>query len=139
MLTLSKKGAGYSDLPPIKGIPKDSYLHQVMVLNIHLQLRKQYSDANWISERRIIHDKFMQGISKNENHLPDGILIFPDFKQIAIEIELTMKSKKRLEDILWDYGMHKYIKEVWYYCAPDIEGKVAKVAEKMEWVKIFIL
>lgn len=139
MLYLSRKGAGYSDIPPIKSTPKDTYEHQVFILNIHLQLKCQYPNANWISERRIIHDKFMNGISKDDNHLPDGILVFPDLKQVAIEVELTMKSKKRLEDILWDYALHKHIKEVWYYCPPDVASKVAKVAEKMDWVKIFTL
>lgn len=139
MLYLSRQGAAYSDLPSIKSTPKDIYIHQVLVLNIHLQLREEYPNAIWVSERRIIHDKFMKGISKDDNHLPDGILILPDLKQIAIEVELSMKSKKRLEDILWDYKLHTYIKEAWYYCSPDVAGKVAKVAENMDWVKIYEL
>jgi len=50
----------------------------------------------------------VEAIIKDDNHLPDGILLFPDLKQAAIEVELTMKSKKRLEDILWDYALHKH-------------------------------
>ena len=61
------------------------------------------------------------------------------FKQIAIEVELTMKSKKRLEDILWDYMLHKHIKEVWYYCSPDVAEKIVKLADKMTRIKIYIL
>ena len=72
-------------------------------------------------------------------HLPDGILVFPDLKQIAIEVELTMKSKKRLEDILWGYQFHKQINEAWYYCSPDDAIKVTKIAENMEWIKIYVL
>lgn len=50
----------------------------------------------------------MKGIGKHDHHLLDGILVLPDSEQITIEVELTMKSKKRLEDILWDYMLHKH-------------------------------
>jgi hypothetical protein len=65
--------------------------------------------------------------------------VFPDFKHVAIEVELTMKSKRRLEDITWDYMLHKHIKETWYYCAPDVAGKVAKVISELKGFKVYTL
>lgn len=136
---LSKRGADCTDLPPIKGIPKDNYIHQLKIIDLYLLLRTRFPDFNWISERRIKHEEFMEVIGKKHSHLPDGIFIDPDLGQIAIEVELTMKSKKRLEDILWDYMLHKHIKEVWYYCASDVAEKVAKIADNMEQIKIIPL
>ena len=139
VLYLTKQGAACTDLPPIKGIAKDSYIHQLTVIDIHTILRERFIDSSWLSERRIRYEKFMDGIGKEGFHLPDAILIDPNFGQIAIEVELTMKSKKRLEDILWDYMLHKDIKEVWYYCAPDIVNKVAKIADKMKRISVIPL
>lgn len=109
---LTRLGADYTDLPSIKNVPKDNYIHQLMIIETYLKLREQYSDTNWISERRIVHEKFMDGVDKKNHHLPDGILILPDFRQIAIEVELTMKSKQRLENIIWGYMLCSDINEV---------------------------
>lgn len=132
---LTRKGAECTDLPPIKNIPKDTYEHQLAIIEVYFKLREQYPEAEWIGERRIKREKFMGGIGK-KGHLADGILLFPDHKEIAIEVELTMKSKKRLEDIIWGYFGHKYIKEVWYYCSNEVIEKVGKIAPKDLHVKI---
>lgn len=135
---LTKEGAECTDLPPIKNIPKDNYEHQLAVIDIYFKLKEQHPEAEWIGERRIKRDKYMKGLGKT-GHVADGMLIFPDGKEIAIEVELTMKSKRRLTDILKNYSGCFAIREVWYYCAPDIITRITKLAEDMSFIKIHSL
>lgn len=79
------------------------------------------------------------GIGKRDKHLADGVLLLPDNKHVAIEVELTMKSKSRLKEIMLGYALHEHIKEVWYFCAPGIVEKVRKVAGDREYIKVFSL
>lgn len=58
--------------------------------------------------------------SGQRGHLADGVLLFPDGKQIAIEVELTMKGSWRLNKIISHYTVDHAFKEVWYFCAPGI-------------------
>ena len=67
------------------------------------------------------------------------MMIFPDGKQVAIEVELTMKSKSRLNKIIQGYAVQFSISEVWYYCAPEIINKVEKAAAWLSEVSIFEL
>lgn len=73
-----------------------------MIVDVYVKLKEIYPQATWISERSLVHDKCADGLGRR-GHLSDGMLIFPDGKKIAIEVELTMKGKNRLERILKGY------------------------------------
>lgn len=135
---LTKEGADCTDLPKIKNIPKDNYEHQLAIIDVYFKLKKSYPQAEWIGERRIKRDKFMKGLGKT-GHVADGMLLFPDNTEIAIEVELSMKSKKRLAEIFKNYLRCFNIKEVWYFCAPNILERVAKLAERMPHIKVHCL
>jgi hypothetical protein len=62
-----------------------------------------------------------------------------DDKHIAIEVELTMKGKFRLEKIFRAYGGQLEIKEIWYFCSPEVMPKMQKAAEKRSYIKIISL
>ena len=65
------------------------------------------------------------------------MLLFPDGKYIAIEVELTMKGKDRLSDIVKSYASKFEIKEVWYFCAKEIVNKVKKEIAHRSYVRVF--
>ena len=136
---LTRQGANYTDLPALKNIPKDNYTHQLTVIEIHLQLMHLFPGSMWLSERRIKRDKSAYSVGHKSDHLADGVLILPDEKHIAIEIELTMKTKKRIEDIIVAYILHHRLKEVWYFCSPVIIERVRKAARQWKHVKIHTL
>lgn len=71
-----------------------------------------------------------------EKHIADALFYLDDTKPIAIEVELTMKSKRRLEDIFSGYMCQFDIKEVWYFCSPDIFEKVKILAEKRKVTRV---
>ncbi len=133
---VTHRGSEFSDLPPIKNIPKDNYRHQLAIIDTFFKLKAQYPEAEWVSERRIKRDKYMDGLGKRR-HIPDGLLIFPDSKEVAIEVELTLKSKRRLLEIFRNYMACLEIKEIWYYCSPKITEQLRQLAEKKPFLKFY--
>lgn len=138
---LSIRGARYTDLPVIKNIPTSTYDHQLSIVEIYIKLIQQYPDADWVSERRLKHEKFTNGVGKRgkKDHLADGMLIFPDQKKIAVEVELTLKSKDRLSTILRGYAAQFSIDEVWYYCSEKVLPMVSKLAGEKQFIKVYAL
>ncbi|MBV9576165.1 MAG: hypothetical protein JO149_06045, partial [Gammaproteobacteria bacterium] len=135
---LSKKGAAYTSLPAIEKIPIGNYLHQLKIIDVYLKLIKLYPEAKWISERALEQDKFSKGLGQ-KGHLSDGILLFPDDRKIAIEIELTMKGNHRLEKILNGYRTQFAIAEVWYYCDQSIFKNFQMKVAKRPYIQLFNL
>ncbi len=125
----------------IKKVYTGNYQHQLMVIEVYMQLAKRHPEATWISERELIRDKFkkFKMESGQRGHLADGILLFPDNKQFAIEVELTMKGSWRLDKIMTHYLTAWDFKEVWYFCAPNILRKMNKVVGEKTHIKVFSL
>jgi hypothetical protein len=140
---LSKLGASTcSDLPYLKNIPKDNYQHQLTIIDVYFKLMQLYPEASWISERRIYQEKstYCTNYSKKDvTHLADGVLMFPDDRHVAIEVELSMKTKKRIEDIIFSYALHNQLKEVWYFCSPAIINRVRRAAGDWTHIKVYAL
>ncbi|HEY8658005.1 MAG TPA: MarR family winged helix-turn-helix transcriptional regulator [Hanamia sp.] len=135
---VSRKGAEYTDLPSVDRITVGEYEHNISIIKVYIKLRKLYPEAFWISERRLKHDKFYDGVGK-KGHISDGVLLFPDGRRIAIEVEMSVKGKYRIEKILREHGSDFSIKEVWYYCSKRVMTPVTSVAAGMSFVKIFSL
>lgn len=133
---LSHQGAKYTDLPPVDGISKGIYDHQRMLVDVVLTLCERHPEATWVSERHLVHEKFFDGVGKR-GHVSDGLLIFPDGKRVAIEVELSVKGKHRIEGILKSYGGQLDIKEVWYFCSQSALSMLTVMAAKRSFIKIF--
>ena len=134
---LTREGAECTDLPMLKYISLGSYLHQLTVVNVHLELMQRFFNATWISERRLKRDKFLEKGFYRIGHIADGMLVFPDDKKIAIEVELTMKGKDRLDKIITGYALNRSIDGVWYFCAPEIVNKVKNISSWFKDVRVF--
>lgn len=132
---LTTKGAQLTDLPAIDKIPIGSYEHQLILTNVCIKLQQQYPDAILLSERRLKYDKFFNGVG-NRGHIADGMIVLSDGKQIAIEVELSVKGKNRIEKILKEYGAQFSIKEVWYYCPAPVMSILRVAAEKKPFIKV---
>lgn len=136
MYSVTNYGATCTDLPPLQNIPKDNYIHQLTVMNVYFQIKNQFPGAVWLSERRIKREKNDYCVGNRVKHLADGIVILPDAKEVAVEVELTMKSQKRLKEIIQGYALHQHINEVWYYCPIETADKIKKAAEQWGHIKI---
>lgn len=131
---LSRKGAKLTHLPPLARVPLANYKHDITLMEVYLRLREQYPEASWISERELKRDKYFDGVGKF-GHLSDGLLVFKDGKRIAVEVELSLKSRNRVEQILkWYSGVFE-IEEVWYYCPKGIMASMSSMAVEMPHIK----
>ena len=108
------------------------------MIAIYLKLNELYPETLWISEREILHDKYVNGFGKR-GHTADGILVFPDGKEIAIEVELTYKGAHRTENILKGYCAQFSIHEVWYFCSENILAMIGELAKSMPFIKMYNL
>ena len=136
---VTRNGASVSGLPMLSQVSVGNYEHQIAVIEIYIKLMRQYPDASWLTERMIRRTGDMPGKGRDK-HYADALMILSDGRQIAIEVELTMKSKNRLKDIMMDYMILFDIKEVWYFCAPAIVDKVRNIAENWKTTfKVFEL
>ena len=136
---LTRKGASFTQLPPLSRISLGGYKHQIIITDVRQKLCEQYPGSTWMSERYLIQQKFYYGIGKS-GHLADGILILPDGVKIAIEIELSMKSKHRLKKIMNAFAGQLKIKEAWYFCADNIiSGVSAIVGKRTAFIKVHSL
>lgn len=135
---LTKAGAEFTDLPALDKINVAIYEHQTTLTNVILTLRERYPHSTWISERRLKHDNFFAGIGVR-GHVADGLLQLDEKNQIALEVELTLKSKHRLERILKSYAIQMALKEVWYFCAPSVITTLTNLIVKKPYIKIYPL
>ena len=135
---VTREGAQLTGLPRLVKVPVGIYEHQLAVIEIYIQLMQQYPGATWMSERIIRKLGYMPKMgSRKEKHFADALFYLPDGKLVAIEVELTMKSKRRLKDILTAYMCQLEIKEVWYFCSPEIIERVKILANKFSMIKVF--
>lgn len=127
-----------SDLPLLTYVPIHHYFHFIEVLRVYLATLTKHPDGTWITERRLIREK-CEDMAGNKEHLPDGILILPDEKRIAIEVELTAKGRDRLLTILTDYVVDKAIHEVWYFCSKKVWSLVTELSINLPKIKIYLI
>lgn len=135
---LTKKGAEQTALPAISNVSLGGYKHQLLITDIRQKLRDKYPDTKWVSERYLKQQKFYYGLGKT-GHVSDGMLIFPDDKKIAIEVELSLKGKYRLENIFSAYGGQLEIDEAWYFCATQLIRPLTALAKNKSYIKIHSL
>jgi hypothetical protein len=127
-----------TDLPLMTYVPIYYYGHHMAVLSVYLKIREKYPNATWMSERRLIKQKY-DDMAGNKEHLPDGLLVLPDSKRIPIEVELNLKSRERLNTILSDYSVDKNVHEVWYFCTPEIKCVLQELIVKLPKIKLYLL
>jgi hypothetical protein len=110
----------YEPTPPVLA-------HLYAVNEIRLFLAERRPDDTWRSERLLRVEQRAQAKGKKREHLPDAELVSPNNTVKAIECELTAKSEKRIEDILFALLANKRYNAIWYFLPPDVEKVVRKV------------
>ena len=114
--------AGYNKR--IDNIRIDRIPHDINVLDVAIKLMPiaNISTDNIITERQL-HSTDGFGVSK---HYPDFVMVQGD-KKYAVEIELSLKEKKRFEKIIQDNYMN-YDMQIWV--VPKIEKKIFEILDK---------
>jgi hypothetical protein len=63
----------------------------------------------------------------------------PDATKVAIEVELSLKGRHRLQKIFNTYGGTLAYSAAWYYCEDNIIPAVSAIAGKRSFIKIYSL
>lgn len=132
------KGAQFTNLPPLFKVPLATYYHQLKVVDVAVQLLKQFPESSWISERQLAQDVYFNGFGV-KGHVADGVLVLKDGRQVCVEVELTQKSKSRMAQIFKSYSTFFQVKEVWYVCPKQLLSLLKPQAQKYTFVKFFSL
>jgi hypothetical protein len=73
--------------------------------------------------------------SQTRAHLPDGLLD-TGRERIAVEVELTLKSRVRLDALLEQLGQN--YDQVWYFAAPSLAPTLTRLAADTPWGNITV-
>lgn len=110
--------------------------HNLLLVDLALALIKK-TGGTWKTDRQIRREA---GFVPNGQRVPDGVLTLPDGKKVAVELELTTKSTRRLEKILKGYARATGYDEVWYFAQrPALAEKIRELSRRMPFVRVFLL
>jgi hypothetical protein len=112
-----------------------TYRHDFALVDLALMLERETGGA-FKPERRIRHDEGLSGVGQI-GHIPDGYLQLDGQKPIAIELELSVKSRARLNSIIEEYGGNLSVEEVWYYTdQSDVARALESAAKGYSFIKV---
>lgn len=107
--------------------------HIEAVTEIRLLLERQLALGEWQSERTLA--KTYGPRSELRLHLPDAVLV-RDQERVAIEVELTLKSRARLDELVRELG-ERY-QQVWYFAAARLVPTLSEIASLARWQNVQI-
>jgi hypothetical protein len=105
--------------------PRIGLLNHVATVNdVRLHIQGRAPTTEWIPERVLARDRLAG------EHLADGVAI-TDGRKVAIEAELTLKSRRRINAILDDLTVR--YDAVLYFCAPSTHRQLTELAASGRW------
>ena len=104
--------------------------HVAGVTEVRLHVQARAGESEWVCERVLAREK-----QTPQEHLVDGLVLL-DGRRIAIEVELTVKSKRRVRAII-DELSGRY-DAVLYYCAPGPLRLISELAADGAWPSLGI-
>ncbi len=113
-------GSQYKVWQPKLGV----LLHTAAANDVRLHIQARSPGAEWVSERALARDR-CEG-----EHLPDAVVI-TEGQRVAVEVELTVKSERRVRAILGE--LTGRFDMVLYYCAPATYRQLGALKESGHW------
>ena len=101
-----------------------SLAHVAAVNDVRLHVQGRAPSTEWVPERVLARDR---GAGE---HLPDGVAI-TEGRRVAIEVELTVKSRRRVTAILDELVVR--FDAVLYFCAPGPHRQLTELAGSGRW------
>jgi hypothetical protein len=98
-------------------------LHIEAVTNVRLLLERELRLGEWECERQVAQRLAQPG--GRRQHLPDAVL-HRDGERIAIEVELTLKSRLRLAAIVEELSLT--YEQVWYFAPERFHTALSELA-----------
>jgi hypothetical protein len=117
---LRAAGCGFSVWQPRVGL----LAHVAAVNDVRLHVQARSPGSEWIPERVLARER------RSGAHLPDA-LVLVDGQRVAIEVELTVKSQRRLTAILDELAGR--FDTTLYFCAPGPHRQLTALADSGRW------
>ncbi len=92
--------------------------------DVRLHVQGRAPGTEWVPERVLARDR------RAGEHLPDGVAI-TEGRRVAIEVELTVKSRERVTAILDELAGR--FDAVLYFCAAGPHRQLTELAESGRW------
>lgn len=130
-VTATGVAAAGDQLPPLRGFRLAEHRHDGMLIDVAFGLLKKFPGSRFEPARTIEH-----ATNGAMPHVPDGYLHHRGDRFI-IELELTVKSRSRLDAIIAGHVADLGAKEVWYVTDSDLVANAIRRAKKdHDFVKI---
>jgi len=118
------------------------FKHNILLVSLYLDLIKKYQQNTILSDRDLTKINGFKGVG-SYGHIPDLVIQTEQekngYKDIAVELELTRKSKKRVQNIVKELDFkHKYL-EVFYFCNSDTYEYIKGLTSGAKHIKVFSL
>ena len=110
-------------------------LHIEAVTNVRILLERELRFGEWECEREVARQLAKDHSRGSRGHLPDAAL-HRNGERIAIEVELTLKSRSRLEEIASELALE--YDRVWYFAKPKLIPTLQKVAAESAWRNVYV-
>lgn len=135
------RSVGLEALGPCR-ISRSGFVHLAVSARIAVAIARANAEAIVVGERelRLLERRAgkavasaVSGVGRDGQpalHRPD-LVVFGPRALIAIEVELTVKSPRRLREIVRDWSRCRYVPSVVYYAAPDAARAVRRAVEAL--------
>jgi hypothetical protein len=133
---LTAHGLRHMELPYKPNAPAVSQLlHLHLVNKIRLHVEATYPDFHhWRGERQMRYEHWKD----TKFHVPDGEVITTQDIVVAVEIERTLKSRRRIDTIVEQ--LHRQYAKVWYFVSAEtrtvVETATATQREKFDLLEL---
>jgi DNA-binding transcriptional ArsR family regulator len=104
--------------------------HVAAVNDVRLHIAERSPESAWVPERLLAKERAPR------EHLPDALVITREDRRVAIEVELTVKSKRRVRALLDELSAG--YDTVLYFCAPMAHRQLSGMAESGRWPKLTV-
>jgi hypothetical protein len=101
--------------------------HLASVNDVRLHIEARSPAADWTSERVLARE------NDSRSHLPDAVVLL-DGQSIAIEVELSLKSERRLKAILNNLSSEH--DAILYFTSPAPRKRLIELAASGKWPKL---
>lgn len=120
---------------PLSTVNLGTFRHDLALVDLALHLEAKTGGV-FKPDRRIRHDEGLSGVGQL-GHIPDGYLHMGSDKPIAIELELSVKSRARIQRIIDGYGGDLAVKEVWYFTdQKDVARAIRSAAQGYDFIRV---
>jgi hypothetical protein len=133
---LTRRGHGIAGIDYAVWRPNAGMLaHIAAVTDVRLDVMRRRPGAQWVSEREL-HREVAAAPGRLQRHRPDGLVVL-DGREVAVEVELTLKRRARIESIMRElvarYG------SVSYFAAPAPQRTLEHLAAAIGGGRVQVL